>query len=150
MSAPNAMAADVLELYFQATAHTVSGANLAQNHGTTPATSLYVSLHTADPGETGSQTTNEIAYTNYVRVPVTRNSSEWGVTVADPAEANNTNAITFATCGVTGGTATHFGIGTGSSGAGYLMFSGALSSSLVISNGIQPQFAATQCKTTLD
>ena len=39
-----------------------------QNSAT--AGSLYVSLHTADPGEAGSQTTNEANYTSYARVAV--------------------------------------------------------------------------------
>ena len=42
--------------------------------------SLYVSLHTADPGEAGSQTTSEATYTGYARVAVARSGSGWTVT----------------------------------------------------------------------
>jgi hypothetical protein len=58
--------------------------------------------------------------------------------------------VQFAQC--TGGTATasHFGIGTDLSGNGNLIFKGALTSSLSISNGIQPQFAAGAMTVTVD
>lgn len=107
--------------------------------GSVTAGSLYISLHTADPGETGDQTTNEIGYTSYARVAVARSTAQWTVTAN---AVTNDNDVTFPTCGVTGGTATHFGIGASASGAGKLLYSGALSSSLVISDGITPEFAA--------
>ena len=48
--------------------------------GSTTAGSLYLSLHTADPGTSGDQTTNEIAYTGYARVAVARTSGGFVVT----------------------------------------------------------------------
>jgi hypothetical protein len=48
----------------------------------------------------------------------------------------------FAQCGVTGATITHVAIGTASSGAGNVLYAGALDASLAVANGIQPQFAA--------
>ena len=45
--------------------------------------SLYISLHSADPGEAGDQTTNELAYTNYARVGVARGTATW--TCAKPS-----------------------------------------------------------------
>lgn len=88
--------------------------------------SLYVSLHTADPGEAGAQNTSEVAYTSYARVAVSRTGST-GWTVSGN-QVSNTAAITFPTCGATGATALYWGIGTASSGTGVLLFSGALSS----------------------
>jgi hypothetical protein len=87
-----------------------------------------------------NQTTNETAYTNYVRVAVARTTGGWDA----PAAAATANAalIQFAQCGVTGATLTHVAIGTASSGAGTVLYAGALSSSLAVANGIQPQFAA--------
>jgi hypothetical protein len=41
--------------------------------------SLYVSLHTADPGAGGDQTTNECAYTSYARVAVARSNAGWNL-----------------------------------------------------------------------
>lgn len=93
--------------------------------GSTTAGSLYISLHTADPGEAGAQNTSEVAYTNYVRVAVARSGAGWTVSAN---QVSNAAAITFATCGVTGATALYWGIGTASSGAGVLLYSGTLSS----------------------
>lgn len=105
----------------------------------------FISLHTADPGEAGSQTTSETSYTSYARV---------SVPVADWTDGgstfSNTNLLQFPQC--TGGSATltHVSIGTLTSGAGQLLYSGALSSALAVSNGIQPQFAAGALTVTED
>ena len=109
--------------------------------------SFYISLHSADPGETGNQTTNEVAYTSYARVAVARTSGGWTRTTSTIA---NTALVQFPQCTGSTATATHFGIGTDSSGTGNLLMSGALTSSLSISNGIQPQFAAGQLTATVD
>ena len=61
---------DFVKLIFQASAI----ANIADNAATSPLTNLYLSLHTADPGEAGSQTTSEATYTSYARVAVARTS----------------------------------------------------------------------------
>lgn len=126
----------ILALIFNATAW----ADLAQNDGSSPATDLYVSLHTSDPGVGGSQTTNETAYTNYARVAVVRTTSGWDA----PSGGATANAalIQFPQCGVTGATITHVAIGTASSGVGLVLYAGALNSSLAVANLIQPQFAA--------
>ncbi|MBU1449289.1 hypothetical protein KKF45_05585 [Patescibacteria group bacterium] len=106
--------------------------------GSAVAGSLYVSLHTADPGEAGTQATSECAYTSYARVAVARSAAGW--TVAG-SNASNTAVVTWPAC--TGGTesATHFGIGAAASGTGKLLASGALSAALAISNGITPEAA---------
>lgn len=125
----------VLALVFNATAW----ANIADNASASPATNLYLSLHTADPGIGNAQTTNETAYTNYVRIAIVRTTGGWAV----PASSATSNAALaqFAQCGVTGSTITHVAIGTASSGAGNVLYAGALTSSLAVANGIQPQFA---------
>lgn len=109
--------------------------------------SLYVALHTADPGEAGTQTTSECAYTSYARVAVARTSGGWTVS---GNSVTNTALIQFPQC--TGGseTATYFTIGTASSGTGKVLYRGALSASLAISSGIQPQFGATTLSGTED
>ena len=126
----------VLALIFNATTWNL----IAENDSTSPATNLYLSLHTGDPGVGNDQTTNETAYTNYVRIAVARTTGGWDA----PASGATANAALaqFAQCGVTGATLTHVAIGTGSSGAGTVLYAGALSSSLAVANGIQPQFAA--------
>ena len=110
-------------------------------------TDLYVALHTSDPGDAGSQTTNEATYTSYARVAVARTAGGWTVS---GAAVTNTALIQFPQC--TGGTSacTHVSIGTAASGAGQIIASGALNSTLNVSNLIQPQFAATTLTFNLD
>lgn len=123
---------DLLKLIFNATAI----ANIADNAASSPLTNLYASFHTADPGESGSQTTSEISYTGYARVAVARTSGGWTVT------ANSVSpfaAITFpASSGGTGGTVTHFVIGTASSGAGKILYSGTVSPNILVASGVTP------------
>lgn len=146
MSKSNTFENDLLLLVFNNTDIALIGdAAGLQNSAT--AGSLYVSLHTADPGEAGDQTTNETAYTNYARVAVARSGAGWTVTGNAVA---NAALVQFAQCGVTGATLTHFGVGAESSGAGKLLYSGALTSSLAVSSGIQPQFAAGDLDITED
>ena len=124
-------------------------ANLFNNSslGYASDTTYYVALHSSDPGEAGTQETNEISYTGYARVGVARNSG--GFTVSG-ATVTNAAQIQFPIC--TGGTATatHFSVGRASSGAGEVFYKGALNSSLSISNNIQPQFAASALSITED
>ena len=143
MSKGNTFENDFLKLVFNGTAI----ANIADDAASSPLTSLYVSLHTGDPGEAGSQTTSECAYTSYARVAVDRDSGGW--TVSGNA-VSNTALIQFPQC--TGGseTITHFAVGTASSSTGKVLYKGALSSSLAVSSGIQPQFAAGDLDITED
>jgi hypothetical protein len=144
LSATDAFETKIMGLVFQNAAAT----NIGDAGGLLPSStagSFYISLHTADPGETGDQTTSESAYTNYLRVAVARSAAAWshaaGVT-------DNDSAITFAACGVTGSTVTHFGIGSDSAGAGNRYFNG--TSSLVVSSGVTPSFASGALDVTVD
>ncbi len=112
----------LLSLIFTAT----NWANIADNTATAPLANLFVSLHTADPGEAGSQTTNETAYTSYARQSVARTTGGFTVSGSDPTQVVNAATITFPQCGVTGATLTHWGIGTLVSGAGVLLASGVI------------------------
>lgn len=107
--------------------------------------SRYIALHTADPGVAGSQTTSEATYTSYARVTVTAATA---FTAAAAASTSNAALIQFPQC--TGGTntITHVSIGTAASGAGQIIYSGALSASLAVANLIQPQFAASALTAT--
>lgn len=146
MSATNAFETALLTLYFNNTDHANVG-DAAGIQNSAAAGSFYVSLHTADPGETGDQTTNETAYTNYARVAVARSGAGWTVSGNN---VSNAAAITFPAGGVTGATITHFGIGSDASGAGNLFFKGALASSLAVSSGITPSFAIGELDVTAD
>lgn len=146
MSATNAFETALLTLYFNNTDHAnVGDAAGVQNSAT--AGSFYISLHTADPGETGTQTTSEATYTSYARVAVARSGAGWTVSGNN---ASNAAAIHFPAC--TGGTntITHFGIGSDVSDAGNLFFKGALTASLAVSSGITPSFAIGELDVNLD
>lgn len=132
MSKGNTFENDLLKLIFNATAI----ANIADNAGTGPLTNLYVSLHTADPGEAGDQTTSEIAYTSYARVAVARTSGGWTITANSVSPVAD---ISFPACTGGSGTATHVAIGTASSGAGKILYSGSLSPTIAVSNGVTPK-----------
>jgi hypothetical protein len=146
MSMTNAAEANLMNLLFLNTDWANIG-DVAGLQNSAAAGSFYISLHSADPGEAGNQSTNEIAYTGYARVAVARTAGGFTLTTST---ISNTALVQFAQC--TGGTATasHFGIGTDLSGNGNLIFKGALTSSLSISNGIQPQFAAGAMTVTVD
>lgn len=122
----------ILALIFNATAW----ADIAENDSSSPATALDVALHTADPGVGGAQTTNETSYTNYNRVSVNRNTGGWDAPSGGATQ--NAALIQFPQCGASGATLTHVSIGK----SGTVLYAGALSSSLAVANGIQPQFAA--------
>lgn len=100
---------------------------------------LYFSLHTADPGEAGDQTTSEVAYTSYARVAVVRTAS--GFTVSTNTVALVAN-VSFPAGTGGSGTATNWGLGTSSSGAGKLLYKGAISPSIVCGSGVTPQLTA--------
>lgn len=129
---------DTLKLIFNGTAI----ANIADNAAASPLTNLYLSLHTADPTDAAAsgQSTNETTYTGYARVAVARTSGGWtcsttgGVSTAVP-----TANISFGQCTAGTATITHVGIGTSASGAGKLLFSGALSPAIAVSSGVVPQ-----------
>ena len=132
MSKSNAFENSLLKLIFNATAI----ANLADNAASSPLTNLYVSLHTADPGEAGDQSTSEATYTGYARVAVARTTGGWTVTNNSVSPVAN---IDFANC--TGGTntITYFGVGSASSGAGVLYYSGTVTPNISVSSGVTPR-----------
>lgn len=104
--------------------------------------SLYLSLLSADPGESGtSQATNELSYTGYARIAIARTSGAWTVS---GNTASNAALATFAACTAGSGTAAYWGLGTAASGAGYLLLTGQVttpSGGLSISAGVTPEFA---------
>ena len=108
-----------------------------QNSAT--AGSLYVSLHTATLDDASTQTTSECAYagtTPYARVAVARSGAGWTVTNNSVSPAAT---ITFPACSTGSETATHFGVGVAASGAGKLLYWGAITPSISISAGVTPQ-----------
>ena len=144
MSATNAAETAILSLIFTATAW----ADIAENDSSSPATSFYISLHTASPGEAGDQSTNETAYTGYARVAVARTGIGWTVTGGSVV---NDGEIAFGQCTASPGAAiTHVGLGTASSGAGALLLFNALDSNITMSVGTVPIFAIGELEFTCD
>jgi hypothetical protein len=138
--------ADFLKLVFNATPI----ANLADNAATSPLANLFVALHTADPGETGDQTTSEATYTGYARVAVVRTSSGWTISGTNPSQAVNAAIINFGACTAGSNTLTHFSVGVATSGASKILYGGPLTASLAVSAGITPSVAAGALVVTED
>lgn len=137
MSKSDTFENDLLKLIFNGTAI----ANLADNAGASPITNLFVALHSADPGEAGTQTTNEITYTGYARVSVARTGGGWVVSAnsVSPAVAVEFGEMTAGTPG----TATHATIGTASTGAGKVLYRGALTPTVAFNVGVIPRLRTT-------
>jgi len=109
-------------------------------------TDLWIALHTADPGEAGTAVTSEAAYGSYARVALTRASD---FTVSGNT-VSNANLEQFPQCSSGTETITYASIVTTASGAGTIIVRAALNTSIPVSTGIQPQFAAAALTFTLD
>jgi hypothetical protein len=117
---------------------------VADNAASTPITNIHISLHESDPNA-GNQTTGEGNYTSYARQAVARSTSGW----TDAAGVVTNDAeILFPACSGGSDTITHVGVGTLVSGTGLLIVSGTVTSSLSVSTGIQPRFAASALSVT--
>lgn len=132
-----AFAGDILKLVFHATAI----AGLADNDATSPLTQLSVALHTADPGIGGNQSTSECAYTGYARLLVTRDASGWGIAGDDTTgwTVKPAALLAFGQCTAGSETATHASVGIAGSGATKILYRGAISPTIAISNTVTPE-----------
>ncbi len=136
MSKSDVFENDLLKLIFNA----VAIANIALD-GAIPLTVLEVSLHTADPGEGGSQTTSETAYVGYARIPVARTTGGWTVAAASVSPVAN---IDFGECTSTpGGPITHFAVGTAHTGTGKILYSGTATPNITMAVGVIPRLKNT-------
>lgn len=141
MSKSNAFEAALLELIFE-NANIATLGDATGVRGSSAAGSLYISLHTADPGESGVQTTSEVSYTGYARVAVARSGAAWtrtdnSITPASPTpfpERPDSGAAVVAT---------HFGVGVAASGGGLLLYSGTLTPNISISELVTPNPVVT-------
>lgn len=107
--------------------------------GSTTAGSVYLSLHTADPGEAGTAATNEIGYTGYARQPVPR-AANW--TVASGVATLVPNVDFPEMTGGTGGTVTHFAVVKEVSGASVVLYKGTATPNQIIAAGVIPRIKA--------
>lgn len=135
----------LLALIFNATAW----ANYADNAASTPQTQVACALHTADPGDAGTMSTSEIAYTSYARVNVNRNSGGWTVSGSSPASVSPVATIGFPAGTGGSGTATHFSTGKTGGGTTPILYSGTVTPNIVCGSGVTPQLT-TATTMTLD
>lgn len=140
MSLSNAAENDIVDLIFNATAWP----DMAENDATSPATNITVALHTADPGEAGTQATSEATYGSYARVNVARTSGGWTVSGNSVSPAANID-FPEATSGTQ--TITHWSVGTGV--ANYMIGSGTVTPNISVSTGVTPRLT-TASTITLD
>lgn len=124
MSKGNQTENDIMQFVFNGVAMPAYGAN------------LYVHLHTSDPGEAGTGSSNEANYTGYAAVAVARDNSGFTVT---GNQAVNTAEVTFPECTGGSNTITHASVTTV---GGQILYSGALNAPINISNLITPRFPA--------
>lgn len=127
---------DLLLLIFNAT----TIANIAINATSSPLTNLEFALHTADPGETGDQTTSEVTYTSYARVAVARTNVGFTVTNNSVSPAAN---VDFPAGTGGSGTATHFSVGTAHTSTGKILYSGTVTPNIVTGNGVTPRLTTS-------
>lgn len=137
MSKSNYLEDAILNLIFRA----VAIANIADNAAASPLTSLFWALHTADPGETGTQSTSESTYTSYARVAVARTTG--GMTAASGGSTSPAANVDFPMA--TGPTLptvvaiTFASIGVAVSGATNILYKGAVTPTINVSNGVTPR-----------
>ena len=134
MSMSNATENQTLKMHLQ-------GVDPAYRAGATQ----YLALFSADPGETGSLAA-EATYTGYARVALTK-ATAW---TDNGSTFNNAALIQFGACTAGSNALTHFAVVDTASGAVSQLISGALSATLNVSAGIQPQFAAGALAVTAD
>jgi hypothetical protein len=135
----------ILSLIFNATAW----ANYAVNATTTPETNIICALHTADPGDAGTQSTSEATYSSYARVNVARTSGGWTISGTNPTQAAPVAAINFPAGTGGSGTVTYFSTGKSGGGATPILFSGTVTPNIATGNGVTPSLS-TASTITLD
>lgn len=143
MSIGNTTEDAILDLIFSATAW----ANYADNAASSPQTNIHTALHTADPGETGTMSTSEAAYTSYARVNVAR-STGWAA--ASSGSVSPAANIDFPSSGASGSTITYWSTGKTGGGATAILWSGTVTPNIAIgASGITPRLT-TATTITLD
>lgn len=146
MSKSNTFENDLLLLIFNNTDIANIG-DAGGIRGSVAAGNLWMSLHTADPGEAGTAITNEAAYTGYSRVSKARASGAGGFTVSGNSVSPTENTD-FGECTASPGSPiTHWGIVNTSSGAGKLLYKGALTPNVTMAVGVIPRVKNTSAIT---
>lgn len=143
MSISNTTEDAILNLVFRATAW----ANYADNAASSPETNIVFALHTADPGDGGTMSTSESAYTSYARVNVARSGSGFGASSGGSVSPAANVDFPAGTGGA--GTVTHFSTGKSGGGAAAILWSGTVTPNIVTGSGVTPRLT-TATTITLD
>jgi hypothetical protein len=106
--------------------------------GSSSAGSLYFAMHTADPGAGGDQTTSECNYSGYARQGLARSAAGFTVTGSSVSPASQLDFPSPTDTTNLPQTATHWSVGVASSGAGIVLYSGAMTPNLIDSTGSAP------------
>lgn len=146
MSATNTLETNLLGLLF-GNANCPNVGDATGLRGSSVPGVFYISLHTANPGEIGTQATTEATYGGYARQAVPRSAVGWSVAAGVVA---NVAAIAFPQAASGADTLTHFGIGSDPTGPGNLFLWGALQTPLAVAPPIAPTFAAASLTASLD
>jgi hypothetical protein len=143
MSKSDAFETSLLQLVFQ-NSNIANIGDATGLRGAATAGQLFLALHTADPGEAGTQATSEVSYTGYARVGVARSGAGFTVTGNSVSPAAN---VDFPACTAGTATATHFSIGVASSGGGVVLYKGAISPTIAIAAGVTPRLTTASAIT---
>ena len=109
--------------------------------------SLYICLHTADPGDAGDASTNESTYDGYSRVAVARSGAGWTVALRN---IKNTADIIFPSRTLVGTeTLTNWSIVKEASGASVILFKGSLVDPIIVTLNIAPRITANSLQINL-
>lgn len=130
----------ILALIFNAT----TWANYAINATSSPEANIAVALHTADPGNAGTMSTSEAAYTSYARINVARTSGGWSVTANSVSPVAN---IDFPAGTGGSGTVTHFSTGKTGGGATAILWTGTVTPNIVTGSGVTPRLTTASTLT---
>lgn len=106
---------------------------------------LYLSLHTADPSPTGSQATNECNYSGYARQAVARSALDWIISGGSPTDAALAAAALFPAPTGAGQVATNFAVGVAASGASAFLYSGPIEPAITVNPGVIPETFPLVC-----
>lgn len=131
MSKSDSWESGLLLLIFNGTAFT----GIAQNHATP--SDLYLGLHVADPGDTGTRTTSPANYPGYAVKQLARTTANFTVSGSTVSFVANQD---FPTSTGAGTTMTHWSL---SNSAGTILYYGAISPTIpVAASGVPPRINA--------
>lgn len=114
-------------------------------NASTASTTIWVGLHTSDPGDSGTQASNETSYGGYARIATDRTTAMWH---AASGSVSPTASITFPTAtSTTTHTITHFTVGLSSSGAGTVFYNGTVTPNINIAQNVTPSLTTASAIT---